>query len=88
MVGIDSYRGSLSSFLLRRVYDAPQTPLERVMASSSAHPGQIAALKKLRASLDPFQLGKVIGRKIEGIYELANLRHSHRRCRRIVSGPG
>ena len=61
---------------VRRVYDAPQTPLERVMASSSAHPDQIAALKKLRASLDPFQLGKVIGRKIEGIYELANLRHS------------
>jgi len=63
---------------VRRVYDAPQTPLERVMASSSAHPDQIAALKKLRASLDPFQLGKVIGRKIEGIYELANPRHSPR----------
>jgi hypothetical protein len=52
---------------VRRVYDAPQTPLERVMASASAHPDQIAVLKKLRASLDPFQLGKVIERKIEGI---------------------
>src|ERR1017187_1114359 len=61
---------------VRRVYDAPQTPFERVLASSSAHPDQIATLKKLRASLDPFQLGKVIGRKIEGIYELATLRQS------------
>ena len=61
---------------VRRVYDAPQTPLERVIASSSAHPDQIAALKKLRASLDPFQLGKVIERKIEGIYEMANRRLS------------
>jgi len=61
---------------VRRVYDAPQTPLERVMASASAHPDQIAALKKLWASMDPFQLGKVIGRKIEGIYEMANQRHS------------
>jgi len=74
---------------VRRVYDAPQTPLERVMASSSAHPGQIAALKKLRASLDPFQLGKVIGRKIEGIYEMANLRHSPQAMQknRKLSGP-
>jgi len=61
---------------VRRVYDAPQTPLERVLASASAHSDQIAALKKLRASLDPFQLGKVIERKIEAIYEMANSRHS------------
>jgi hypothetical protein len=61
---------------VRRVYDAPQTPLERVMASAAVHPEQIAALKKLRASLDPFQLGKVIERKLEGIYEMANPRHS------------
>jgi hypothetical protein len=61
---------------VRRVYDAPQTPLERVMASASSHPDQIAALKKLRAALDPFQLGKVIERKIEGIFEMANRRLS------------
>jgi hypothetical protein len=61
---------------VRRVYDAPQTPCERVMAASSAHPDQIAALKKLRASLDPFQLGTVIERKIEGIYARANPRQS------------
>jgi hypothetical protein len=74
---------------VRRVYDAPQTPLERVMASAAAHPDQIAALKKLRASLDPFQLGKVIGRKIEGIYEMANPRQSPQAIQknRKLSGP-
>jgi hypothetical protein len=61
---------------VRRVYDAAQTPFERVLASSSAHPDQVAALKKLRSSLDPFQLGNVIERKIEGIYEMANRRLS------------
>src|ERR1035437_461547 len=61
---------------VRRVYDTRKTPWERVMASAAAHPEQIAALKKLRASLDPFQLGKVIERKIESIYEMANRRHS------------
>jgi hypothetical protein len=47
-----------------------------MIASASAHPDQIAALKKLRVSMDPFQLGKVIERKIEGIHEMANRRHS------------
>jgi len=46
------------------------------MASASAPSDQIAALKKLRASLDPFHLGKVIEGKIEGIYAMANQRHS------------
>src|ERR1017187_6326754 len=74
---------------VRRVYDAPQTPLERVLASASAHSDQIAALKKLRASLDPFQLGKVIERKIEGIYAMANPRHSPQAIQknRQLSGP-
>jgi len=47
-----------------------------VLASTSAHPDRVAALKKLRASLDPFQLGKAIGQKIEAIYEMANRRLS------------
>jgi hypothetical protein len=72
---------------VRRVYDAPQTPLERVMASAG-HPEQIEALKKLRASLDPFQLGKVIERKIEGIFEMANRRLSPQAMRKKRGAPG
>jgi len=52
---------------VRRVYDAPQTPWERVLASASARPDQVATLKKLRASLDPFQLGTAIEQKLEAI---------------------
>ncbi len=40
---------------LRRVYDAAKTPLERVVASAQARKEQVAELKKLRQSLDPFQ---------------------------------
>jgi hypothetical protein len=61
---------------VRRVYDAPPTPLERVLASASAHPQQVADLQKLRASLDPFRLGTAIGQKIEAIYAMANRRLS------------
>ena len=50
---------------LRRVYDAAKTPLERV-----------AELKRLRQSLDPFQLGKLIDQKLQRIYDLANRRLS------------
>ena len=61
---------------LRRVYDAPQTPFERVLASPQANPAHVAALKGLLKSLDPFQLAKVIDQKLEHIYELANRRLS------------
>lgn len=74
---------------VRRVYDAPQTPLERVLASASAPPHQAAALKKLRAALDPFQLGKAIEQKIEAIYAMANRRLSPQTMpkKRDPSGP-
>ena len=61
---------------LRRVYDAAKTPLERVVASAQARKEQVAELKKLRQSLDPFQLGKVIDQKLERIYDMANRRLS------------
>jgi transposase InsO family protein len=61
---------------VRRLYDAAQTPLERVLACAQRDPRQIAALKKLRQSLDPFQLGEVIDQKLQRIYELVNRRLS------------
>ena len=61
---------------LRRVYGAPQTPFERVLASPQANPTQLAALQSLLKSLDPFRLAKVIDQKLERIYELANRRLS------------
>jgi transposase InsO family protein len=61
---------------VRRVYDAAQTPLERVLAGGQFKKEQAAELKKLHLCLDPFQLGKVIDQKLERIYERANRRLS------------
>ena len=61
---------------LRRVYDGPKTPFERVMTSKQGDAAQLTMLKELRTSLDPFQLAKVIDRKLERIYRLANRRLS------------
>jgi hypothetical protein len=61
---------------LRRVSDAAQTPWERVLACAQGTPAQVAELKKLRHSRDPFQLGKTMERKRETISEMANRRLS------------
>jgi len=61
---------------VRRVYDAAPTPFERVLAGAQTKPEQVAELKRLRPSLDPFQLGKVIDQKLQHIYDLANRRLS------------
>jgi hypothetical protein len=61
---------------VRRVYDGPKTPLERVVASKQGDAVQLSILRELQRSLDPFQLAKVIDRKLERIYRLANRRLS------------
>ena len=61
---------------VRRVYDAAQTPFERVLAGAQMKPEPVAELKKLRQGLDPFQLGKLIDQKLQRIYDLANRRLS------------
>jgi len=64
---------------LRRVYDAPQTPLERVQASGKGDGAKRAELKRVKEMLDPFQLSRAIQRKLEGIYKMANGRLSPQR---------
>lgn len=61
---------------VRRFYDGPRTPFERVKACPEANPKQVARLEQLRKSLDPFPLGRVIERKLERIARLANRRQS------------
>ncbi len=61
---------------LRRVYDPAQTPFERVLASPQTHPVQVARLKALMTTLDPFELSKTIERKLERIHQLAHRRLS------------
>jgi hypothetical protein len=61
---------------LKRSYDQPQTPLERVLQCPQADPLKVQRLKRLRDQTDPFELAKRIEQKLERIYQLANPRVS------------
>ncbi len=61
---------------LRRRYDAPRTPLERVEACAEADPAKVRALRQLRARLDPFVLAQRIDQGLADVYRLANHRVS------------
>ena len=63
---------------VRRVYDGPRPPFERVKACPQADRERVARLEELRKSLDPFQLGKIIERKLARIARFANRRQSPR----------
>jgi transposase InsO family protein len=57
---------------LKRVYDKPQTPLDRVIASAKGDPVKIEQLKMLRDNVDPFELAHRIDRKLHRIHKMAN----------------
>jgi hypothetical protein len=56
---------------LKRVYDLPQTPFQRVCASKQAAPAKVARLQQLRDTLDPFELSRQIEQKLERIFQLS-----------------
>jgi hypothetical protein len=56
---------------LRRQYEAAQTPFQRVVASPAADPERVAELRRLRQTLDPFELSRTIQTKLEGIFQLS-----------------
>jgi hypothetical protein len=64
---------------LRRKYDKPQTPFQRVKASGKGDPTNMALLQHLRDSLNPFLLTTIIRKKLERIAKLANRRRSPKR---------
>jgi hypothetical protein len=59
---------------MRRRYDAPQTPLQRLLVSGKGDAAQIAALVRQRQRIDPFALAARIDRQLEHVYRLANRR--------------
>jgi transposase InsO family protein len=61
---------------LKRCYDKPKTPLERVLQCPQADPVKVQQLKRLRHQTDPFELAKRIEHKLERIFALANPRIS------------
>jgi hypothetical protein len=56
---------------LRRHYEAPQTPCQRVAASTGADPERVLELRGQRQTLDPFQLSASVQAKREGIFRLS-----------------
>ena len=63
---------------LRRRYDSPQTPLDRLLACPGRKPARLIALRALRARLDPFKLSAVVERRLRSIHALSNSRHNPR----------
>jgi hypothetical protein len=63
---------------LTRRYDAPQTPLDRLLKAKCGEPQKLAALLKQRQVTDPFALAAAIECKVAKIWELANLKQSLR----------
>ena len=58
----------------KKVYDAPQTPLERLIKSGTGDPHKIAELTKLRQALNPFELSQNIEVKMQQIQKLVDKR--------------
>jgi hypothetical protein len=56
---------------LRRIYDAPQTPLDRLRSGKGAKKARVAQLLRLRATTDPFLLAQQIEAKLERLGHLA-----------------
>ena len=63
---------------LKRTYDTPTTPLDRLEARKLADPAKLQELKKLRAGCDPFKLSQIIEQKLDRLFELANCRYGPR----------
>ena len=63
---------------LRRRYDSPQTPLDRLLVCPGRKAARVIALRALRARLDPFKLSAVVERRLRSIHALSNARHNPR----------
>ena len=72
---------------LRRRYDAPRAPLERLLACAEIDRAKVAALVALRDRLDPFALAETIDRQLEAIFALANHRQSPGRAAAAAPAP-
>jgi hypothetical protein len=64
---------------LRRIYDAPRTPLDRLRTCEGTDKAPVACLLRLRATTDPFLLARVIEHKLD------RLDHSTTRVRSAPS---
>ncbi len=59
---------------LRRRYDAPRTPLERLEQCADIDAGKLQRLLEVREQIDPFALAQRIDESLARIHRLANRR--------------
>ena len=59
---------------LRRTYDRPQTPLDRLRVGKHYDQKKVKELLQLRAATDPFELARTIEKKLDRIAALARRR--------------
>ena len=64
---------------LKRNYDTPQTPLDRLRAGKDWDRTMVNQLLRLRATTDPFELSKTIEKKLDRIAALASRQDSSTR---------
>lgn len=55
---------------IKRIYDKPKTPFQRLCESKKPDPVKLTQLKKLFLSLNPFELSKIIDKKLNKIYQM------------------
>jgi hypothetical protein len=61
---------------LRRFYDSPKTPLDRLLESPGRSSLRLSALRALRNRLDPLVLSTRLDGKLRRIHALSNIRHN------------
>jgi hypothetical protein len=72
---------------VRRRYDAPATPLDRLQRGAGADPKKLAALVELRRTLDPFELARRVDVGLDRVYRLGDYRRGLATLRRGASQP-
>jgi hypothetical protein len=68
---------------IKKLYDQPKTPLDRLIHSGKGNPKEILKLLQLRKNLDPFKVSEKIEKKIEEIISL----RSHFQLRKGMVSP-
>lgn len=56
---------------IKRVYGKAKTPLDRLLESDKGDRAKLEALRKLRETLDPFEMSATVDRKLAAIWKLA-----------------
>ncbi|MBI4424318.1 MAG: transposase family protein [Elusimicrobia bacterium] len=57
---------------LKRVYKDAETPLDRLLKSEHGDRAKLEQLRQVRERLDPFELAKMVDRKLQAIWKLAS----------------